>query len=58
MKKITDHLDLKKDSVRNYFGVTHYKKGERESANIDKEKGIVNSYCMLMMKEFWRWQEA
>ena len=58
MKKIADQLDIKEDSVRNYFGVTHYKKGERESANIHIEKGKVDGYCMLMMTGFWRWLEA
>ena len=34
MKKIADKLDIEEDTVRNYFGGTHYKEGEGTSAGI------------------------
>jgi hypothetical protein len=37
MKKIADRLDLKEDTVRNYFGGWNFEKGE--SAGIHFEKG-------------------
>tara|TARA_E500000331_G_scaffold357117_1_gene417623 strand:- start:9265 stop:9408 length:144 start_codon:yes stop_codon:yes gene_type:complete len=39
MKKIADQLDIEKDTLRNYFGGTHYKEGEGKSAGINIRKG-------------------
>ncbi len=39
MKKIADKLEIDEDTVRNYFGGTHYKEGEGTSAGIHIEQG-------------------
>jgi len=39
MKKIAEKLNLDEDSVRNYFGGTHYKSGEGKSIGVHIEQG-------------------
>ena len=39
IKKIANKLDIEEDTVRNYFGGTHYKEGEGKSAGIHIERG-------------------
>jgi hypothetical protein len=39
MKKIAEKLNLDEDSVRNYFGGTHYKTGEGKSVGVHIEQG-------------------
>jgi hypothetical protein len=39
MKKIAERLNLDEDSVRNYFGGTHYKTGEGKSVGVHIEQG-------------------
>jgi hypothetical protein len=39
MKKIADELNMDEDTVRNYFGGTHYKEGEGTIASIHIEQG-------------------
>lgn len=39
MKKIADELGLEEDTVRNYFGGTHYKSGEGKPQGIHIEPG-------------------
>lgn len=39
MKKIATELSLEEDTVRNYFGGTHYKEGEGKPQGIHIEPG-------------------
>ena len=39
MKKIADKLNIDEDTVRNYFGGTHYKSGEGKSIGVHIEQG-------------------
>ncbi|MEG0468013.1 MAG: DNA-binding protein [Mucinivorans sp.] len=39
MQKIADELGLDPDTVRNYFGGTHYKKGEGDPQGFHLEAG-------------------
>lgn len=39
MKRIADELGIAEDTVRNYFGGTHYKKGEGKPIGIHIEQG-------------------
>ena len=47
MKKIAKQLDIEEDTVRNYFGGTHYKEGEGRSAGIHIEKGRNGGYVHI-----------
>ena len=47
MKKIADQLDIEEDTVRNYFGGTHYNKGEGKSAGIHIERGRDGGYVHI-----------
>ena len=47
MKKIADELNMDEDTVRNYFGGTHYKEGEGTSAGIHIEKGRNGGYVQI-----------
>ena len=47
MKKIANKLDIEEDTVRNYFGGTHYKKGEGTSAGIHIERGRNGGYVQI-----------
>ena len=47
MKIIADQLDIEEDTVRNYFGGTHYKEGEGKSAGIHIEKGRNGGYVHI-----------
>ena len=47
MKKIADKLDIEEDTVRNYFGGTHYKEGEGTSAGIHIERGRNGGYVQI-----------
>jgi hypothetical protein len=47
MKKIADQLDIEEDTVRNYFGGTHYKEREGKSAGIHIEKGRDGGYVHI-----------
>lgn len=46
-KKIANQLDIEEDTVRNYFGGTHYKKGEGKSAGINIERGRNGWYAHI-----------
>lgn len=39
MKKIAEKLNLDEDTVRNYFGGTHYKNGEGKTVGVHIEQG-------------------
>ena len=39
MKKIAERLSIDEDTVRNYFGGTHYKTGEGKSVGVHVEQG-------------------
>ena len=47
MKRIADQLEIEEDTVRNYFGGTHYKEGEGKSAGIHIEKGRHGGYVHI-----------
>lgn len=39
MKKIAERLNIDEDTVRNYFGGTHYKSGEGKTVGVHLEQG-------------------
>jgi hypothetical protein len=39
MKKIAEKLNLDEDTVRNFFGGTHYKNGEGKTVGVHIEQG-------------------
>ncbi len=39
MKRIAEKLNIDEDTVRNYFGGTHYKSGEGKSIGVHIEQG-------------------
>lgn len=39
MKKIAERLNVDEDTVRNYFGATHWKEGEGKPVGIHIEQG-------------------
>lgn len=39
MKKIAEKLNIDEDTVRNYFGGTHYKSGEGKTVGVHLEQG-------------------
>jgi hypothetical protein len=39
MKKIAERLNIDEDTVRNYFGGTHYKSGEGKTVGVHWEQG-------------------
>jgi hypothetical protein len=39
MRKIAEKLNLDEDTVRNYFGGTHYKHGEGKTVGVHIEQG-------------------
>ena len=39
MKRIADRLKIDEDTVRNYFGGTHYKSGEGKTVGVHLEQG-------------------
>lgn len=39
MKKIAERLNIDEDTVRNYFGGTHYKPGEGKAVGVHLEQG-------------------
>ncbi len=39
MKRIAEKLNLDEDTVRNYFGGTHYKNGEGKTVGVHIEQG-------------------
>jgi len=47
MRKIANELDIEEDTVRNYFGGTHYKEGEGTSAGIHIEGGRNGGYVQI-----------
>ena len=47
MKKIAEKLNIEEDTVRNYFGGTHYKEGEGTSAGIHIERGRNGGYVQI-----------
>ena len=47
MSKIAKRLNIEEDTVRNYFGGTHYEKGEGKSAGIHIERGRNGGYVHI-----------
>ena len=47
MGKIAKRLNIEEDTVRNYFGGTHYKEGEGKSAGIHIERGRNGGYVHI-----------
>ena len=47
MSKIAKRLNIEEDTVRNYFGGTHYKEGEGKSAGIHIERGRHGGYVHI-----------
>tara|TARA_B100000315_G_C14462095_1_gene534180 strand:+ start:535 stop:780 length:246 start_codon:yes stop_codon:yes gene_type:complete len=47
MKKIADRLEIDEDTVRNYFGGSHYKEGEGTSAGIHIERGVNGGFVKI-----------
>ena len=45
MKEIAKEMDIEEDTVRNYFGGSHYKNGK--SAGIHITKGINGGYVQI-----------
>jgi hypothetical protein len=39
MKRIADRLNMEEDTVRNYFGGTHFKQGEGRTLGVHLEQG-------------------
>jgi len=39
MKKIAERLNIEEDTVRNYFGGTHFKQGEGRTVGVHLEQG-------------------
>ena len=39
MKKIAERLNIEEDTVRNYFGGTHFKQGEGKTVGVHLEQG-------------------
>jgi hypothetical protein len=39
MKKIAERLNIEEDTVRNYFGGTHFKSGEGKTVGVHLEQG-------------------
>ena len=47
MKKIADRLEIDEDTVRNYFGGSHYKEGGGTSAGIHIERGVNGGFVRI-----------